>query len=32
MIEINQVATMVAELLLDLADDPWRAVADRVNP
>ncbi len=32
MIEINQIAAMVAELLLDLADDPWRAVAHRVNP
>ena len=32
MIEINQVAALVAELLLDLADDPGRAVADRVNP
>ena len=31
-IEINQIAALVAELLLDLADDPWRAVADRVNP
>src|SRR5271166_2801659 len=32
MIEINQIAALVAELLLDLPDDPWRAVADRVNP
>ena len=31
-IEINQVAALIAELLLDLADDPGRAVADRVNP
>jgi hypothetical protein len=31
-IEINQVAALVAELLFDLADDPGRAVADRVNP
>ena len=31
-IEINQVAALVAELLLDLADDPGCAVADRVNP
>src|SRR5208283_3328969 len=31
-IEINQVAVLVAELRLDLADDPGRAVADRVNP
>ena len=31
-IEINQIAALVAELLLDLADDPGRAVADRVNP
>ena len=32
MIEINQIASLVAELLLDPADYPWRAVADRVNP
>ena len=31
-IEINQVAALIAELLLDLADDPGRAVADRVDP
>ena len=31
-IEINQIAALVAELRLDLADDPGRAVADRVNP
>ena len=31
MIEINQIAALIAELLLDLADDPGRAVADRVN-
>ena len=32
MIEINQIAALAAELLLHLPDDPWRAVADRVNP
>ena len=32
MIEINQIAALVAELLLDLPDDPRCAVADRVNP
>ena len=32
LIEINSIAALVAELRLDLADDPWRAVADRVNP
>src|SRR5574337_876435 len=31
-IEINQVAALVAKPRLDLADDPGRAVADRVNP
>ena len=31
-IEINQIAALVAELLLDLADDPGRAVAESVNP
>ncbi len=31
-IEINQISALVAELLLDLADDPWRAVAESVNP
>jgi hypothetical protein len=31
-VEINQVAALIAELLLDLADNPGRAVADRVNP
>jgi hypothetical protein len=31
-IEINQIAALIAELLLDLADDPGRAVADSVNP
>jgi hypothetical protein len=31
-IEINQVAALIAELLLDLADDPGCAVADRVDP
>src|SRR5271166_4504175 len=30
-IEINQIAALAAELRLDLADDPGRAVADRVN-
>ena len=31
MIKINQVAALEAKLLLHLADDPWRAVPDRVN-
>src|SRR5579863_7897462 len=31
MIEIDQIRTLLAELLLDLAHDPWRAVAHRVN-
>ena len=31
-IEINQITALVAELLLDLTHDPWRAVAERVNP
>ena len=31
-IEINSIAALVAELRLDLADDPWRAVAESVNP
>jgi len=32
MIKIDQIAPLVAELFLDLPDDPRRAVADRVNP
>src|SRR5208282_6075712 len=32
MIEIYQIAALIAELLLDLAHDPRRAVADRMNP
>ena len=31
-IEINQIAALVAELLLHLTHDPWRAVAESVNP
>ena len=32
MIEIDQVAALIAKLLLDLAHNPWRAIADRVDP
>ena len=32
MIEINQVAALLTELLLDLAGDPRRAVAHRMHP
>src|SRR5271166_1276022 len=32
MIEINQIAALGTEPFLDLADDPRRAVPDRVNP